>query len=689
MTAKKQTSQFSAQAVKQQKQNHELHQTAAFSLSAFDNEAPRSGSAGTPSSSQYLAAVAPGVGSFRLRVWDTRTSSLAGEHVGTAGATCTAVSWGTTQEGSASTEGEKKKKRRRSGAPTASTGNEQKVVAMGLSNGEVQIYSLAHGKVVSTLSGVHTAGVTDFAFAADGVRGYSAGLDGIVAEWDVRTGAELGRMVADGKPVKKVRVSNDGTKLLTAGHAIRLWDVAARSVLKTYPGHASEVIRLQFSADGALCVSAAEDDRHLGVWDTTKEGTSDRITSLTMESSPIHIALSANNAVLSLTEEGVVYLWADAAKTEVTASASKKKRKTANLSRPAESSIRIVSTDDKKPLPVLAATFSDDKVLIARGHVVKPAFERIDYVNDDGALHNIELSRKHVHSVLLEQETAVGASGAKGSTTPYKEDHNTLILGAGDLPLDSSSLTGDAHLLSNAEQNALKEPTLEERLSAMSVAPTGTDTKAARSTTTKSRRPPTANSLHQMLSQAIHTNDIQLLEQALQVHDPDMILATVRRLPPAQVIPLLDQLLLRLQKRPNRAKQLIEWVRAVVLVHAAYLMSVPHLAASLGALYQLLDSRAAVFQKLLRLSGRLDLVVSQTALRSKASGGEVLEEEPLVAYDEEEETDSEDEEGLEGEEEVDGMELDEEEDDEESEEEDDVDEDDDEDDEEEEDEDGM
>ncbi|KAI8922261.1 WD40-repeat-containing domain protein, partial [Powellomyces hirtus] len=611
-------------------------------------------SSSSATSCQFFAVVAQGVDAFRLRIWDTRTSTLTMEHVAPAGITCTAVVWGTIGDNAAVDDS--KKKRRRSGAPAGSTS--QKVVAVGLSNGEVQLFSVAHGKVIRTLQGAHSAGVTHFAFAIDGVRGFSSGHDGLTVEWDVRSGAELGRYT-DGKPVKKVCVSHDGTRLLTAGHAIKMWDLSTRELLRTYHGHASEVTKLQFSADDVNFVSAADDDRHIYVWDAARDGnSSDHVMALTTDSSLSHVALSGTDHVLALTDEGLVRLWANATKKD-SAAPAKPKKKRATAVKSAEGLLRIISSeegDESKQLPVLAATFSDSKILLARGNVVKPVFERVDYLTEDGKLEaSIELSRKPVHSVLMSQDAAQVPSSSKSLVTPYSEN-DILVLGAADLPIDSSTMMGDASLLSNSEQNALKEPTLEERLSAITVSSAPSDAK-----TRKSKRPPTANSLHQMLSQAIHTSDVQLLEQALQVHDGDMILATVRRLPPSQVIPLLDQLMLRLQKRPNRAKELIEWVRAVVLVHAGYLMSVPHITSSLGALYQTLDSRASVFQKLLRLSGRLDLVVSQNALKNRTANGEVQEEEALYTYDEDEDDDSEDEDA------VDGMEVDEEEEEEEDE----------------------
>jgi len=69
-------------------------------------------------------------------------------------------------------------------------------------------------------------------------------------------------------------------------------------------------------------------------------------------------------------------------------------------------------------------------------------------------------------------------------------------------------------------------------------------------------------------------------------------------------------------------------------------MSVPNLHVKLAGLYQILDSRTAVFPKLLSLNGRLELALAQIASHQDQNGAR---HEPPATYDEEidEEDDSE------------------------------------------------
>lgn len=109
-----------------------------------------------------------------------------------------------------------------------------------------------------------------------------------------------------------------------------------------------------------------------------------------------------------------------------------------------------------------------------------------------------------------------------------------------------------------------QEPTLQEKIDALEVGDGKVQSKER-----------TEMSLSQLLSQAIHSDDIELLEKALSVADRNMINATIRRLSPTQVLPLLDKLLLRLQKNPNRAHHLVDWIRSCLVHHSGFLISVP------------------------------------------------------------------------------------------------------------------
>lgn len=216
------------------------------------------------------------------------------------------------------------------------------------------------------------------------------------------------------------------------------------------------------------------------------------------------------------------------------------------------------------------------------------------------------------------------------------------------------------------------EQSIAQKLSVLAVEESGeAANKAVQNGKPSKYPPPPASSLQQMLIQALHSNDSQLLEACLTHSNRELIRNTVRRLPTTWVIPFLQQIVDKFQERPNRGKALLEWIKAVLLIHTAYLMTVsvntstcslnrsqsnvmlyqvPDLVGKLSNFYKALDARLGVFQKLLGLHGRLDLLMSQIDMRAHYAQ-EDTSNEPISVYVEE---DDEEEYEMAGEEEEDG-----------------------------------
>ena len=163
---------------------------------------------------------------------------------------------------------------------------------------------------------------------------------------------------------------------------------------------------------------------------------------------------------------------------------------------------------------------------------------------------------------------------------------------------------------------------------------------------------------------------------------------TVRRLRSVYMLSFLKKAVERLERRPLRAPTLAVWLRAVLLHHATQLMAIANTgntsaaasqAEALTSLHRTLDARLRSFKPMLKLSGRLDLVMSQVARMQHAQSAsdegdralhEVIEgEDDDEDDDEEEEEDDEESESDEEEDDEDDEEDDEEEDDEDDEDE--------------------
>jgi U3 small nucleolar RNA-associated protein 5 len=137
-------------------------------------------------------------------------------------------------------------------------------------------------------------------------------------------------------------------------------------------------------------------------------------------------------------------------------------------------------------------------------------------------------------------------------------------------------------------------------------------------------------SLHQMLSQSIVSLDSEMFERCLMVRDQKLIRQTVQRLSSPLVVDFLNQILVRLSEKPKRATHLIEWIRASLMFHSSYLMSLPELSSTLASLYRHLEQRVGFYEKLMKVSGKLDMILCQSNAREEQESQEAMQ-----TYDEE------------------------------------------------------
>ncbi|KAI9789326.1 MAG: Small subunit (SSU) processome component [Peltula sp. TS41687] len=131
---------------------------------------------------------------------------------------------------------------------------------------------------------------------------------------------------------------------------------------------------------------------------------------------------------------------------------------------------------------------------------------------------------------------------------------------------------------------------------------------------------PSATSLGTVLTQALHTNDANLLESCLHLSDILVIRSTIQRLDSSLATALLTKLAEKLHSRPNRAGRLMIWIQWTLVSHGGYLAGQPELMRKLGALHQVLRERASGLQPLLALKGKLDMLEAQMELRKSLKG---------------------------------------------------------------------
>lgn len=153
-------------------------------------------SAFTPSKLQLslFASVIQAFDSQHLRVHDIHTGRLKCDHALAAGVKVHSLDWRPREPNRVAKHGRSSNNNRKRSAPNgvpADVDEAEAVVAFGTSESDVQLFSVDDSRLISTLSGGHDRGISDFKFTGDKPsEGWSIGGDGKLVQWDV-----LGRSV--------------------------------------------------------------------------------------------------------------------------------------------------------------------------------------------------------------------------------------------------------------------------------------------------------------------------------------------------------------------------------------------------------------------------------------------------------------------------------------------------------------
>ncbi|CBX93492.1 hypothetical protein IAQ61_009186 [Plenodomus lingam] len=271
---------------------------------------------------------------------------------------------------------------------------------------------------------------------------------------------------------------------------------------------------------------------------------------------------------------------------------------------------------------------------------------RRDKVDDASAVVGRgQASPGDVDMADVEKETIEISSGEEESSGDDAAGDDDDVAEAGAQKDDAApAINGDVHVAQDGTVDD-EELSFGDRLRAQDPEPvqesrivdveSAFDERAESRTLTRATnsRPlaaPNASSLGTVLTQALRTNDSELLESCLRVIDVDTIYATVERLPSPLVGTLLQKLAERLHKKPGRAGMLMVWVQWSLAAHGGYLASQPQLVKQLATLNKVLKERANGLQPLLSLKGRLDMLQAQLDLRRRNQRINDDEEEAVI-----------------------------------------------------------
>lgn len=158
------------------------------------------------------------------------------------------------------------------GARTLAISPDGSMLAVGLQNGDIQLYSLSDGEFLLTLSG-HKDWIRCLAFSPDGRKLASGAFDATARLWDITSG-ELDHIFSGHQSsVLGLAFSPDGATLATGSvdKTVRLWTVDDGDMERVLTGHDGFVYSVAFSPDGQTLASGSEDST-IRLWDLNIPG---------------------------------------------------------------------------------------------------------------------------------------------------------------------------------------------------------------------------------------------------------------------------------------------------------------------------------------------------------------------------------------------------------------------------------
>ncbi|KAJ1954641.1 Small subunit (SSU) processome component [Linderina pennispora] len=549
---------------------------------------------GTESS---LALVRSGVNGHQLRIIDIHTGTQRSEHLTENGVKIRSVAWGQLPSADKKNAG----------------GSKQVVVALALQNGQIQIYSPARDTVVKTLEGEHENPVVDLAFGPDG-SGQLVSVDesGLLVQWDIAVGSALNQINTGIHEARKLIVSSDGQRAVIGSHKLEMWDLGKQSMLQSWPGHTSPIFSLEWAADETALVSAAENDRHVQIWDASPTASSATVMRaraiLAIDSDVVYAHVSVDGSVLAIGEDGVMYVWHQVAVAQRDGSAKAK----SDIGQAADGVVRILSSEDAdKTVAILLARFSrvsgdEGQVMIIRGSALMPVFETLSIVDSTGQFErSLVLTRAPQKNILVSSARSEAEQKLAKQQQKYDDTSASVISPVVEAVAKSQKVA--------SESSRQEMPSLAERVKQLSA---GTDDEDAEMQDGKVGKQLTVGTLVRVLVQALHTDDQEMLNMVIDNSSrTNVVRDTVLGLPTMYVLSFLQQLFVRFQTTPAKASTLLPWIRTTLTLHSAYLTTIPNLIPQLSGFYQGVEARLETHQKLLRLNGRLELVHTQIRTR--------------------------------------------------------------------------
>lgn len=347
--------------------------------------------------------------------------------------------------------------------------------------------------------------------------------------------------------------------------------------VQTFTGHSTSVVTLKsFSYDDkSFIVSASKGDRNLSLWkvseDDKKSGAAATFTLL--GTSPNCVGFKVADDRLQITcicrNDSLAFF-----DTSLSNIKSKKPIKS-------KFTLEIASADTGKVnhIPITAVAIASDELLIGYGEMLM----KFELVTTQQAQKNVILVKKDPMKIEVVKKKKDDQSDQSLNLVTPITDKSVEVLNA---------------ISSKRKPSKPVELPLEIRLDNLTVG--------------ESKRPNAKRMTHQLI-QGLHGNDATILRNVLKQTDEEIVSMTVKFLPAQYVMALVNELSILMTKKTAGSETALIWLRYLIQTHASSLMSfgLANLNATFGTTLGIIDHRTQNLPALMRLRGRLDLLVKQ------------------------------------------------------------------------------
>jgi hypothetical protein len=144
---------------------------------------------------------------------------------------------------------------------------------------------------------------------------------------------------------------------------------------------------------------------------------------------------------------------------------------------------------------------------------------------------------------------------------------------------------------------------------------------------------PNAKKLTYQLIQGLHGSDANILRTVLRQTDEETVRLTVKYLPTQYVMAFVNELSLLMSKKTAGSEIALTWLRYLIQTHSGSLMAygATNLCNTFGTTLGIIDHRTQNLPKLMRLRGKLEILVSH--LKQNSDLDEEIHNENVLVYE--------------------------------------------------------